>query len=82
MSALKWVKEVPEAHNVRRADLKEKIIRLDARPGKWAILREYKNPQSAHPTATRLRLRYQGVYEFVARRSVKGSNLYGRKIKK
>lgn len=79
---MKWVSAPPITRNVRGTDLKQKIAQLDTRPGQWAILREYDNAQSAHPTATRLRLRFNGHYEFVARRVGKGSALYGRKIKK
>lgn len=79
---LEW-KDPPPLKNVRGGALTQAKQELDRRPGQWAILRKYpKNPQSANPTATRMRKRWPG-YEFAARADGNGGSvLYGRKVKK
>src|SRR5437879_232134 len=79
MATLKW-QTPPEIKNTHA--IMELLPELAKRPGKWAILREYKSPTTATPTACRLRKRTSG-YEFASRSDGNGGSiLYGRKIKK
>jgi hypothetical protein len=81
MSPLKW-QEPPAMKNAHGGAIIDLLPELAKRPGKWAILREYKKaPMSAHPTACRLRRRFS-AYEFTSRSDGNGGSvLYGRKKK-
>ena len=79
MSEIKWVEAPPTSQRAARGYWPQVLDELKARPGKWAMLREYKNSATAGGAAAYLRRTVtEGRWEFVSR----GAHVFGRYLGK
>ena len=60
--------------------MSEFVAFLDANEGVWAVFHTYSAKQSGYQRAADAQKKYGDGYEFVARKTEKGTTVYGRKI--
>jgi hypothetical protein len=60
--------------------MSEFVTFLDANEGVWAVFHTYSAKQSGYQRASDAQKKYGSDYEFVARKTDKGTTVYGRKI--
>lgn len=60
--------------------MSEFVAFLDANEGVWAVFHTYNAKQSGYQRASDAQKKYGDGYEFVARKTEKGTTVYGRKI--
>lgn len=76
------VQTPPPARNGSRVGLplmSEFVRFLDANEGTWALFHTYSVKQSGYQRASDARKKYGPQYEFVARHTLEGTSVYGRK---